>query len=226
MLRAEQLRNSRLPAFRLGDHGATTGEHLAQYQPVSLVIVDDQRLDAAQIGTHRRPCERRLFADRELSREVKGTSGSDDALGPYASLHQLDHAPRDGQTQSRTAEFARGRSIDLGVRREDQLARIVGNANARVANCEPHPPRGWIVRIALDADDYFALLGELDRVTDEVDEDLAQPRRISDQRLRHVGGDPKRELEPLLMRSYGHHFERLVQYLAEIEIEVLERQMT
>ena len=65
--------------------------------------------------------------------------------------------------------------------REDQLARILGNPDPGVAHCEPQCTRRFVVGVALDPDDHFTLLGELDRVPDEVDEDLPQPRRIADQ---------------------------------------------
>ena len=41
----------------------------------------------------------------------------------------------------------------------------------------------------LDRDDHLALLGELDGVADQVDDDLAQPARIADQRIGHVAAE-------------------------------------
>ena len=35
------------------------------------------------------------------------------------------------------------------------------------------------IRVQLDVDDHFALLGELDGVADQVDEHLAQPARVA-----------------------------------------------
>jgi hypothetical protein len=41
--------------------------------------------------------------------------------------------------------------------------------------------------LGVDANRYLALLGELDRVADQVDEDLADPAGVADQVVRHVG---------------------------------------
>ena len=50
----------------------------------------------------------------------------------------------------------------------------------------------------LDLDSDLALLGELHRVADEVDEHLPQPAGSPTQRVRHVGRDSPSELQPLL----------------------------
>ena len=54
---------------------------------------------------------------------------------------------------------------------------------------------------------------------------MPEPRWIADERPGHVGGNSKRELEPFLMGADGHDFERLVEYLTDIEVQVLEHQM-
>ena len=52
----------------------------------------------------------------------------------------------------------------------------------------------------LDVDHDLAALGELDRVADQVDEDLPQPARVADEGVGHVGGDLAGQLQPLRVR--------------------------
>ena len=51
-----------------------------------------------------------------------------------------------------------------------------------------------------DSDDDLALLGELDGVADQVDQDLAQPAGVADQRVGDIGGDPAGQLQALGVR--------------------------
>src|SRR5688572_1133651 len=166
-----------------------------------------------------------LVTDGKLGGEVESASGTDAALRPYPPLHQLDHAPRNGQPEAGAAELACCRGIDLRIGGEDQLACILGNPDPGVADCEPQCTGASVLGVALDPDDHFALVSELDGVSDEVNKDLPEPRWIADERPGHVRGNSKRELEPFLMSADGHDFERLVEYLTNIEVQVLERQM-
>ena len=69
------------------------------------------------------------------------------------------------------------------------------------------------------------MLRELDGVANEIDEHLPQPGRIADQRGGDLRSDAERQLEPLLVGANRHHLERLVEDLAEIEVDALEHQM-
>ncbi len=66
-----------------------------------------------------------------------------------------------------------------------------------------------------NGDDDFAPLGELDRVADQVDQDLAQPAGVADQGVGHVGGDPAGQLQALGVRPQGQGLQGLVQRVAQ-----------
>jgi len=51
------------------------------------------------------------------------------------------------------------------------------------------------------------------------------PRRIANQRGGDLRRDAERQLEPLLVGANRHHLERLVEDLAELEVDALEHQM-
>ena len=184
----KQLRDALRPAFRFRHRGAPAREHLPEDQPVRRVVIDDQGLHVLEIHRPGEDPERRLAADREPSREVESAAGSDAALRPYPSLHQFDDARRNGESEAGAAELARRGRIDLGIGGEDQLARLFRNPDPRVANREPQGSGGSVLGVGLDPDDHFTLLGELDRVPDEIDEDLPEPRRIAYERRRRRRG--------------------------------------
>src|SRR6516225_5881695 len=52
-------------------------------------------------------------------------------------------------------------------------------------------------------DHYLAALGEFDGVAHEIYQDLPQPNRIPDHRIRHVGLHLVSQFRPLLMRPDG-----------------------
>ena len=63
---------------------------------------------------------------------------------------------------------------------------------SRTVNCSARrPSSGWLLS-ARRASDHFALLGELDGVADQVDEDLAQAARVAARAVGHVGRDVDR----------------------------------
>ena len=60
-----------------------------------------------------------------------------------------------------------------------------------------------------DGDEDVAALGELERVADQVGQDLLHPRRIADDAGRHLRVDVANELEPLLVRAQRERLERV-----------------
>ena len=58
-------------------------------------------------------------------------------------------------------------------------------------------------------DDDLAALGELDRVADQVDQDLAQPARIADERVGHVGAMWQASSSPFSSARSGERLDRV-----------------
>ena len=75
-----------------------------------------------------------------------------------------------------------------------------------------------------DVDDDLALLGELDRVADEIEQHLPQPARIADERRRHAGLNSARKLEPLFVRARRQQPDGILDRAADVERHMFERE--
>ena len=114
-----------------------------------------------------------------LNPEPEARANAGFALHAGAAAHQLGQTPHDGQAQPGAAVAARGRAVDLGEGLE-QLRLFVGrDAYAAV----PHRKfqQGQVV-IALDLpglDLDLPLLGEFQRIGQQVGDHLLQPVRVA-----------------------------------------------
>ena len=95
---------------------------------------------------------------------------------------------------------------------------LAGDADAGVRDQEAEHDGPRLLRLLLDLHHHLAVLGELDRVAHEVDEDLPQPRRVAHQALGHVGGDAPGELEPLLVGPQAQRPQRVAERLPQVEL--------
>ena len=77
-------------------------------------------------------------------------------------------------------------------------------------------------RLGVDVDDHLALLRELDRVREQVEQHLPQPGRVADDPCRHAVVDEAAELDVLLGGARRDDVERALDALAEIERLALE----
>ena len=102
------------------------------------------------------------------------------ALDPDPPLHHAHQFRRDGQAETGTAVLARRRRVPLLERLKDGSSSCsagmpmpVSRTGKMQADLLVAAPRFF------DRDSDLALLGELDGVADQVEQDLAQPRRIA-----------------------------------------------
>src|SRR6202022_4343850 len=121
--------------------------------------------------------EGRALAQRRLDRD-------------RPALH-FDHALGDRQTQPGAALLTRIRIVDLLELAEDPLLVGVGNARPGIAHLEDE-----LAAIGRAADLDLALVGELDRVADEVQQHLREPARVA-VTLWHIRLQRGAELYPL-----------------------------
>ncbi len=107
---------------------------------------------------------------------------------------QLDDLPGNGEAEPKTPVCAAGGETDLFEAMEDAGQEVGRNAGPRVADGEP---RLGLERLETDVN-ATALGGELDRVAEEVGDDLTQPGRVaSHQELAPADGH---QLEPEALR--------------------------
>ena len=71
----------------------------------------------------------------------------------------------------------------------------------------------------------LALVGELDRVADQVDQHLAQPRGVAAHQRRDLGTDRRRQLEALRVRRSASRSQTPSTSLAQVEVDALELEL-
>src|SRR6185436_15593222 len=105
-----------------------------------------------------------------------------------------------GKTKARAAEVARDGTVGLGEGLEDGPLFVLGDADAGVGDGKlKFKTFGGPGTTDLDHD--FAALGELDRIADEVDQDLAKTADVADEHVGHLRPDAEGEFEMLLARA-------------------------
>ena len=85
---------------------------------------------------------------------------------------------------------------------------------------EGHPLR--VLVEDLDPDDHLALGGELDGVRAEVEQDLADPGRVPEQRRGHVGMHVDQELDSLAVGRAGQDAPHVVDHAGHVELGLLD----
>src|SRR3954463_7231740 len=103
-------------------------------------------------------------------------------------MHKLGEVATDCQPQPGPSFEVAVVSFQPSEALEDAGVTILGYTNSRVAN--PDSKRDTLGRFAQDvgSQDHIALRGELDRVTGEVHEHLADANGVSSELDRQVGG--------------------------------------
>src|SRR6185436_10284003 len=95
----------------------------------------------------------------------------------------------DRESEPRTAVATRRRRIDLTERFEKPVLAIGWNAEAGVLDLESDLVRGVLFATrapSANGEHDLALIRELDRVVEQIDQDLAHARHIALERARHV----------------------------------------
>ena len=195
-----------------------------QDAPVGLIVVHHQYAPATERGDGGQARHWRGLCG-EGERKGKLTAFSDLALHLDLSAHEPDQALRDGEAESGSAVAARHRRVRLRELLEDRANVFGCNADARVADGESqlHVIVGGQGR--RDRNDDLTLLRELDRVSDQVHQDLTEARRIPAHRAGHFGRDLRQELEMLFARSDREQARRRVRDLRDIEGNRFELEM-
>ena len=138
------------------------------------------------------------------------------------AAHQRDEPLRDGEAEAGAAVAAAGRAVRLDEGLEEARLQLGVDADAGVAHLEADDHRVPGRLVEGHPEDDLARLRELDRVADEVGEDLAQPAGVAPQRVRHVVADEAEQLEPLGLRGLGEGAEHLAHRAPQVELDALE----
>ncbi len=104
--------------------------------------------------------------------------------------------------------LARRRGVGLRKHPEQPVEPVGGNADSGVADLEA--VEAGVLAPGPDAHDDLSRRRELDRVVDQVGQDLAQPDRVAVQPLRDLGVDDRDQLELPPLRGRGQQGHRLL----------------
>ena len=110
---------------------------------------------------------------------------------------QVGQLTADRKAKARAAKFACSGTVGLHEALEQLVAHLLGDADPGIGDTEAQFARPR--RTAgghLDA--HAAGIGELDRIADEIDQDLPQPRRVGHDMFRHAPGDIEGKRDALL----------------------------
>ena len=116
----------------------------------------------------------------------------------------------------------RGRAVELRVDGEDSSGFLVGQADARVADLKLHRDPGALRLVRACAHHDLARVRELDRVSDQVDQHLAQASRVSKDEVGHVRLRVEDELDAFVDGRLGEQLDRLLHHVARAELERFE----
>ncbi len=144
------------------------------------------------------------------------------ALEPDAAAHQLHQAAGDGEPEPGAAVLARGRHVGLGERLEELRGLLRRHAHPGVAHGELQLDLVAGPLQQLDGEPDLAALGELDRVVDEVGEDLSETQRVAAQVLGDRARDVDEELEPLVVGLLGRQRDDGGDDVVDLEVRGLE----
>ena len=206
---------------------APRGQHRLEQPSVGRVVVGGQdRKSPERVRRRRHPLGDRHSRPLEHQGEVEGAAAIELAVEPDAPAHPLDQPATDGETKPGPAESARRRGVRLSEGVEDEPALVGRDPDARVLHGHA---QGYVLGghgLGVDANGDFALLGELDRVADQIDEDLADPPGIADEVVRDTRTNLVRELERLGVGERRERLDRLGQGLPQGEGHRLELEPT
>ena len=198
-------------------------EHLGENRPGLLIVVDNQGPDAGKVG------DKALLllagSDAEPCREVELAAHARFALRPDGAFHHLHQAFAYGEPEAGAAVFSGGGRVGLRKRLKEARALLRRHADPTVANRELQLDA--VLKLFLDRHDqhYLAVIGELDRVVDQVDEDLTETQRITHQVRRNIGLRGDQELELLVLSLVTHNDGEIVERIFKLKFGLLDIQL-
>ncbi len=144
------------------------------------------------------------------------------ALHPDLTVHQLHQIVRDGQTKTGATIFAGGRAVSLFKGVEETLALLGCHADTAILHTALQPDLAISLVTACQPDNHLSLLGELDGIAGQVEQDLAKPQGIAAQTVRQISGQIEQQRQPLFPRPKRRQIRQPLEHLVELEIHLLQ----
>jgi hypothetical protein len=139
--------------------------------------------------------------------------------------HQIAQPLDDGKSEPRAAEAPRDRGVGLGKGGEQSCLHIARNADAGIAHDEAKRRVLCGDRDRTNAQLDPAAVRELDRVGQQVGQDLVEARRIAFEGGGQIARCVDLEGDCLGLRVHGHHIGQLLQQAGQLECPVLDDQL-
>ncbi len=215
-LRGNQQFQGARAAVRLGRIHAPIRQHLRENFAAHRVIVHHEDIQSRKCLSGLPllvRCGHGSFL--HVAGKVKCAALPDFAFHPHAPSHQFHQLARNRQAEARSAKAARRGSVGLCKGFENDLLFFNGNAHAGVGNGNVQAHLLACDGFDFRTDEDVSLLGEFDGVSDQVHDELTQPRWISDQYSRHLGRYTGKHLQKFLFRSQGQCLECFLQQIAD-----------
>ncbi len=149
-----------------------------------------------------------------MRREVESAAAAGLALDPQPALHELHESLRDPESEPGATILEADRGIGLFEVLEDRRKPRRRDADARIDHREQDHAGHEIV---LDARRDAPLFRELDRVAEQVQQDLPQAVLIADDDLRHLGEYDGRQFEALLRGGRLKQLNDVIHELRQME---------
>jgi hypothetical protein len=156
-----------------------------------------------------------------VNQNVEPTPGS--LLTPIAPHHQ-HQLLADGQTEPRVPVAAGRRCVGLGKGLEEPGLLFFGHADARVTDLETDRDRIRSVLDEMRPQGHLALLCKLDRVAEDVGEDLPQTEGVAAHGGRRAGLDVADQFQALLVGVSGEQGGDLLDLPPQLEVYGLQAQ--
>ena len=196
---------------------AEAAHHARQNVARRGVVVHHQHAQAHQfVGAEHAP-GLGFFLQAKMGMKVKHRSLARRAFRPDASAHELDQIFGDRQPESGTTVFARGGGIGLVEGLEQALALLGRHADTGVLHPKMQfhavcgPGHGF------NSHHDLAAFGEFDGVVAQVDQDLAQPQGVAQQRRGDIGCGGEDQLQALVFGFHADQAGKIFHHVFELE---------
>ena len=157
---------------------------------------------------------------RQVQREARAHAGN--RLGHHVATHQPGQVTADRQAQAAAAEAAGGRRIGLLEGLEDGGQRLRRHADAGVADLDLQPVGRGTGRAHIDR--HIALRGELHRIAQQVEQQLAQAHLVAVAPQRHGGVDLAAQAQALGAGQRPRRLDGRLQAIHQVEVMRLQHQ--
>ncbi len=129
------------------------------------------------------------------------------------ALHQAGQPAADRQPQSGAAEPAAGAEVALHERLEDFGLLRRAHPDARIGHFDAQATSLGVEH----TDPHESALGELDRIADQIEQDLADARGVAGILCPDVGRDIEQQLEAFFGGAESRHIEHRAQHILQCE---------